>query len=194
MTGLLWGGPALGSRGTLLRPVPPAPYWRKQMLLDVLLALLVSGAMVTVKNKRGMDIHRALTPTTVTLDASTGFFSPARYTFIFEKDGYNSTSASLSAGLDGWYIGNILFGGLIGMVIVDPATGAMWRLGDTVYGNLSTSSVRSLRDAASPISPIAPKPKADVAEELKKLKELKDQGILTEEEYETKRKALVEKL
>ncbi|MEW6291598.1 MAG: hypothetical protein AB1545_17315, partial [Thermodesulfobacteriota bacterium] len=30
---------------------------------------------------------------------------------------------------NGWYIlGNLLFGGLIGYLIVDPATGAMWNL------------------------------------------------------------------
>jgi len=26
-----------------------------------------------------------------------------------------------------WYIGNLLFGGVLGMVIVDPLTGSMWR-------------------------------------------------------------------
>jgi hypothetical protein len=30
--------------------------------------------------------------------------------------------------MSGWYIGNILFGGLIGMLVVDPQTGAMYRL------------------------------------------------------------------
>ena len=30
--------------------------------------------------------------------------------------------------VEGWYWGNILFGGLIGMIIVDPATGAMYKL------------------------------------------------------------------
>jgi hypothetical protein len=25
-----------------------------------------------------------------------------------------------------WYVGNILFGGLLGFVFIDPATGAMW--------------------------------------------------------------------
>lgn len=30
--------------------------------------------------------------------------------------------------MDGWYWGNILFGGLIGMLAVDPATGAMYKL------------------------------------------------------------------
>lgn len=30
--------------------------------------------------------------------------------------------------MNGWYIGNLLFGGIIGLLIVDPATGAMWTL------------------------------------------------------------------
>lgn len=38
--------------------------------------------------------------------------------------------------MDGWYIGNLLFGGLIGMLIVDPATGAMYKLDDSVYATL----------------------------------------------------------
>jgi hypothetical protein len=91
---------------------------------------------VTVKDKRGVELHRAVTPTTISLPSDAGFFSPARYTFEFEKEGFGPGLASLGASLDGWYIGNILFGGLIGMLIVDPATGAMWRLSDRVYGNL----------------------------------------------------------
>ena len=96
-----------------------------------------SGALVTIKNERGMEIHKGPSPTTVTLNASAGFFQPARYTFTFEKEGYYPSSASLSADLDPWYIGNIFFGGLIGWFIVDPATGSMWRLDDTVLANLS---------------------------------------------------------
>lgn len=30
--------------------------------------------------------------------------------------------------LNGWYFGNLLLGGVIGMLIVDPATGSMWKL------------------------------------------------------------------
>jgi hypothetical protein len=33
--------------------------------------------------------------------------------------------------LDGWYIGNILLGGLIGMLIVDPISGAMFKIAET---------------------------------------------------------------
>jgi hypothetical protein len=30
--------------------------------------------------------------------------------------------------VSGWYFGNLLFGGVIGMLIVDPLTGAMYNL------------------------------------------------------------------
>jgi hypothetical protein len=34
----------------------------------------------------------------------------------------------LDSTLSGWYFGNILIGGLIGLLIVDPLTGAMYDL------------------------------------------------------------------
>ncbi len=46
----------------------------------------------------------------------------------FTKDGYEPRELTLSGTMSGWYIGNILFGGLIGMLVVDPQTGAMYRL------------------------------------------------------------------
>ncbi|MBP8985511.1 MAG: SHOCT domain-containing protein [Peptococcia bacterium] len=156
-------------------------------------------ATVTVKNKSGMEIHKAITPTTVTLSASAGFFSPASYTVDFRKEGYYSSSASMAATVDGWYIANILFGGLIGWIIVDPATGAMWKLDETIVGSLSVDPtyeakkdipivpVKALRE--TPVSD-----SEDVANQLKKLKELKDSGILTDDEYETRRRNLIDRL
>lgn len=35
-------------------------------------------------------------------------------------------AVTLTTGPSGWYVGNVVFGGLIGLLIVDPATGAMW--------------------------------------------------------------------
>ena len=34
----------------------------------------------------------------------------------------------MSSRINGWYVGNIVFGGFIGWLIVDPLTGAMWTL------------------------------------------------------------------
>ena len=33
---------------------------------------------------------------------------------------------SITPELNPWYIGNLFFGGIVGMVIVDPLTGSMW--------------------------------------------------------------------
>ncbi len=158
-----------------------------------------SGATVTVRNKKGIEVHKAITPATIMLSADAGFFSPARYSLDFSKDGYFPGTTSLSARIDGWYIGNIVFGGLIGLLIVDPATGAMWRLNDMVIGNLSPVS-----DYKVP-TPIPPKPDprlpkapevsfGSIVEQLKLIKELKDADILSEEEYEERRQGLIRQL
>lgn len=99
-----------------------------------------SGATVVIKNKAGMEIYKAQTPTIVTLGSSAGFFSPAKYTLEFNKDGYQPSTASMNGSVSGWYLGNIIFGGLLGLLIVDPATGAMWKLGDSVNSNLIQDS------------------------------------------------------
>jgi len=95
-----------------------------------------SGATVLVK-KNGMTVHQGTTPSMITLSASNGFFSPAKYEVQYTKKGSPTQTVPLSADIDGWYIGNILFGGLIGLLIVDPATGAMWKLPENVNANLA---------------------------------------------------------
>lgn len=42
--------------------------------------------------------------------------------------------------VSGWYIGNILFGGLIGMIGVDLATGGMYVFPDSVTGSPDASA------------------------------------------------------
>ena len=51
----------------------------------------------------------------------------------------------LEASIDPWYFGNFLVGGFIGILVVDPATGAMWKIEDT---SISTS----LEPKARPIA------------------------------------------
>ncbi|WP_237059943.1 hypothetical protein [Microbulbifer sediminum] len=95
-----------------------------------------TGANFSVTNEAGLDVHSGVTPDTITLDASDGFFSSASYTVKYQMAGYNEQTFEIKAGMDGWYLGNILLGGLIGMLIVDPATGAMWKLPETANATL----------------------------------------------------------
>lgn len=49
--------------------------------------------------------------------------------------------------LSGWYLGNVVFGGLIGLLIVDPLTGAMYNLTpDKIEQPLSSSQTHVIRD------------------------------------------------
>ena len=110
-----------------------------------------SGAEVTIRDESGAPVYKGRTPTTLTLSASDGFFDAASYTIEATLPGHNPARATLNAKLDGWYIGNILFGGLLGILIIDPATGAMWRLDGRVTVNLSAAAVGS--SAAPSASP-----------------------------------------
>ena len=49
------------------------------------------------------------------------------YDIQIKLDGYQTYQTSLTKKFNAWYIGNILFGGIIGL-IVDPITGAIYNL------------------------------------------------------------------
>ena len=96
-----------------------------------------SGAKFRIKDEIGNVVHSGLTPATVTLDASDGYFSKAKYTVEYKKDGLDTQTATIYPTIDGWYIANILFGGFIGLLIVDPLTGAMYKLPKLINSSLS---------------------------------------------------------
>ena len=54
--------------------------------------------------------------------------SGERYAITFSRSDYQEQTVYLTAKIDGWYWGNILFGGLIGFLVIDPLTGAMYKL------------------------------------------------------------------
>ncbi|EMR04173.1 hypothetical protein [Cesiribacter andamanensis] len=105
-----------------------------------------SGADIKITNQFGMVMYEGSTPTTIPLAAGDGFFQKARYQVTISMFGYKSQTFPLEATLDGWYFGNLVFGGLIGMLIVDPATGAMWKLPTSyLQYSLSPSDQASLK-------------------------------------------------
>lgn len=87
------------------------------------------GADVSITDlKEGKHIFVGKTPTTLTLSSKHGYFTGKNYKLDMSMAGYVPQSVEITSDLNGWYIGNLLFGGLIGLLIVDPLTGAMYRL------------------------------------------------------------------
>jgi hypothetical protein len=86
------------------------------------------GAKVTITNRAGKEVCVQTTPATVILERSAGFFEAENYTLHFQATGYYPYETHVQSAMDGWYLANAFFGGLIGMLIVDPATGAMFTL------------------------------------------------------------------
>lgn len=78
--------------------------------------------------KEEKEIFQGLTPTSVTLSSKGGYFKGKTYMVEVSKEGFNTQKIEIISNINGWYFGNILLGGLIGMLIVDPLTGAMWTL------------------------------------------------------------------
>lgn len=77
----------------------------------------------------GDKIYNGKTPYTASLARGAGYFKKARYKIIVDKEGYANKEIIIEGSPNGWYIGgNLFLGGLIGWLIVDPATGAMWTL------------------------------------------------------------------
>jgi hypothetical protein len=86
-------------------------------------------ADIRIIDETGQTVFTGKTPTTVSLPTKAGYFRGKDYTVTYSKPGYANQSAQIRRGVSGWYLaGNFFFGGLIGWLIVDPLTGAMWTL------------------------------------------------------------------
>lgn len=91
-----------------------------------------AGLSFVVTDSEGTKLTSGVTPGEVRLGTSSGYFRGATYTFTFSKGGKTLGTRVLSSHVSGWYAGNILIGGLIGMIVVDPLTGAMYTLPNEV--------------------------------------------------------------
>jgi hypothetical protein len=86
------------------------------------------GAMVSIYDRSGKQVYHQATPFIATLPSKYKFFSGQSYRLVFEMPGYQTSELQVVPKLSGWYWGNLAFGGLLGMLIIDPATGAMYNL------------------------------------------------------------------
>lgn len=89
-----------------------------------------SGANISITDEKGSETFTGSTPTTVQLEKADGsYFGGKTYTVEIHKPGFQSRTLTIDSRLNGWYLGgNLLFGGWIGWLVVDPMTGAMYNL------------------------------------------------------------------
>jgi hypothetical protein len=87
-----------------------------------------AGATVAVYDRDNTLVEKNTTPFVAKLPTQYGYFKSQTYRLVFELPGHAPAEVKLESSVSGWYFCNLVFGGLIGMLIVDPLTGAMYNL------------------------------------------------------------------
>lgn len=86
------------------------------------------GAKVSIYTIKDVLVTSQTTPFVANLSPRRHFFRGQTYRVVFEKDGFEAAEVQLTPKVSAWYLGNLLVGGVPGLFIVDPATGAMFNL------------------------------------------------------------------
>lgn len=95
---------------------------------EIPIASQPAGAKVSIYNRANQLVTTQTTPFVAQLTPKHRFFVGQRYRVVFEMPGYEPAEVTLKPRIGAWYFCNVFFGGIPGMLIVDPATGAMFRL------------------------------------------------------------------
>lgn len=106
-------------------------------------------ATVSITDKKGKEIYNGISPATVRLKSGAGFFTKAEYRVKISSPGFTEKIVPVTFKINGWYFGNVLIGGLLGMLIIDPATGAMWKIKDPVVDETLMKSIETVK--ATPV-------------------------------------------
>jgi hypothetical protein len=85
-----------------------------------------SGANATIYDKKGRQVVQLTTPCVASVRRGSAPYVPATYTAEVSKPGYRTQRIEIKNAPNPWLLGNAVFGGLIGLVLVDPITGGAW--------------------------------------------------------------------
>ena len=88
-------------------------------------------AAVSIQERESKQIvHKGQTPLIVPLSTRGGYFKSKEYNVTISKEGYATKTINIDSFLSGWYAGNVILWpvAVIGGLIIDPLTGAMWSL------------------------------------------------------------------
>lgn len=84
------------------------------------------GANVTIVDGDGTVVFSGTTPAEVEIERGDGFFKSHDYIVTIEKAGLPAETINLKSKANGWTFGNIVLGGIPG-ILIDGATGAIYR-------------------------------------------------------------------
>jgi hypothetical protein len=105
------------------------------------------GAKVSIYDRADRLVTTNTTPFVASLNPKFGYFKPQSYRLVFEMPAHASAEVRLTPSISGWYFANLVLGGLLGMVVVDPLTGAMYNLSpEKVEQNLTPSQADVMRN------------------------------------------------
>ena len=106
-----------------------------------------AGAKVSVFDRSNTLVMTNTTPFVAQLPTKFGYFKSQNYRLVFEMPEHTTAEVNLTSSVSGWYFANLVFGGAIGMLIVDPLTGAMFNLSpEKIDQSLTTSQAQVVRD------------------------------------------------
>jgi uncharacterized protein YceK len=98
---------------------------------DINIKSTPSDATVSIQDRESKQVvHKGQTPLIVPLSTRGGYFKSRQYDATLSKDGYAPKTINIDSFLSGWYAGNVILWpvAVIGGLIIDPLTGAMWSL------------------------------------------------------------------
>jgi hypothetical protein len=93
---------------------------------EVAVTSIPANAHVAIRDDRGMEVASFHTPGVARLRRNRRYFLPAKHTATISAPGYAPAQMPITSGPSPWLIGNIVFGGIPGL-LVDGATGGAWQ-------------------------------------------------------------------
>ena len=110
---------------------------RKTIISSSLALTLLASSCATIVSGSKQNVKFSSNPSTATIfidEVEVGktpfeikLARKSEHSVMLKLDGYQTYETKLTKKFNGWYIGNILIGGIIGLII-DPITGAMYNL------------------------------------------------------------------
>ena len=106
-----------------------------------------TGANVVITDKNNQEVFKGVSPVALNLKSSAGYFAKQTYYVKLNIDGYPGKIIVVKGKLSGWYVFGNLFitplGSIIGWLIIDPTTGAMYQLNKKVINEVFTKTASS---------------------------------------------------